>query len=220
MSELIRRYIPGALLTILSIVMFIEFFVNPRDIEGLFGASSGSFARFTGDLQSFAIIIAAFAMGLGALNLLIIHGSFIRKRASGQWPYSLWLLAVMIAFTFIGVGMGTSSYQYQYLFINFFQPNDMTMYSLIGWLVVYAIYLTFRVRTYETLVLLVVAVFALLGNAPIGGAVYPPLTDIKSWLATVPNTASVRGFNLAMAMGAIVVALRTFMGRERGAMGG
>lgn len=210
MSNVVRRVIPAVILAAVGILMFIEFFfvTPPYYIDAI------------KDLQNATVIIAAFAMGIGAINLLLTHSSFIMKREPDQWYYSLWLLVVMAIFVVLGIGTGTDSETYQFFFQNFFMPVDMTLYSLIGWLIVYAIYLTFRARNAETTVLLLVAFFALLGNAPIGGAVLPALGGIKSWLAAVPNTASVRGFNIAMALGSIVVGLRTLAGRERAALGG
>jgi hypothetical protein len=209
MSQFIRRTIPTVMMLVLGILMFIEFFFNVPS----------SYIEIMKDLRNFAVIIAAFAMGLGAINLLLIHGTYIRKRTPEQWLYSLWLLIVMAIFTIIGVTLGTASSQYQFFFQNFFMPNDMTLYSLIGWMVVYAIYLTFRARTYETLFLLIVAFFALIGNSPIGGAIWYPFVDIYNWLTAVPNTASVRGFDIAMALGAIIVGFRVLLGRERAAVG-
>lgn len=210
MSEVLRRYIPLGIMMFLGILLFSEFyFVVPQSVQD---ASS--------ELQNYAIIIAGFAMGLGAINLLITHGSSIMKREKDQWPFSAWLIIVMTAFTVVGLSMGTNSATYQFLFNNFYYPIDTTVYSLIGWLVVYAIYLTFRARTYETTYLLIVAFFALMGNAPIGEALVPSLGGLKAWLANVPNAASVRGFNIAMSIGAIVVGLRTLIGRERAALGG
>jgi hypothetical protein len=210
MSSVLRRTIPAAILAVVGILMFIEFFfvTPPAYIEAM------------KDLQNATVIIAAFAMGIGAVNLLLTHSSFIMKREPDQWYYSLWLLIVMAIFVVLGIATGTDSDTYQFFFQNFFMPVDMTLYSLIGWLIVYAIYLTFRARNAETTLLLLVAFFALLGNAPISGAVLPALTDIKSWLAAVPNTGAVRGFNIAMALGSIVVGIRTLAGRERAALGG
>ena len=210
MSNVLRRTIPAVILAVVGILMFVEFFfVTPP-----------AYINAMKDLQNATVIIAAFAMGIGAVNLLLTHGSSIMKREPDQWYYSLWLLLVMAVFVVLGIGTGTDTEIYQFFFQNFFMPVDMTLYSLIGWLIVYAIYLTFRARNAETTVLLLVAFFALLGNAPISGAVFPVLADIKSWLAAVPNTASVRGFNIAMALGSIVVGLRTLAGRERAALGG
>jgi len=210
MSDLVKKRLPSIIMAVIGILLIVDFFfVTPA-----------SYANAMKDLQNTAIIIAAFALGIGAINLLLIHGTSVMKRKEGQWYYSLWLLIVMTVFVFIGVGLGTNSDVYQYIFQNFFMPIDMTLYSLIGWLVVYAIYFSFRVRSSETLLLLLVAFFALMGNAPIGGAIFPILTDIKSWLAAVPNTAAIRGFNMAMALGAIVVGIRTLAGKEKGALGG
>jgi len=210
MSDTVKRIVPAAIMLIAGLLIYAEFFLQTPPV----------YLDAMKDLKNAAVIIAAFAMGVGALNLLITHGTFIQKREPGQWIFSAWLLLVMTVFTVTGVGLGTKSDIYQFLFQNFYMPIDMTLYSLIGWLVVYAIYLTFRVKTYETAVLLIVAFFALMGNAPISGAVLPALTDIKSWLAAVPNTAAVRGFNIAAALGAIVVGIRTLAGKERAALGG
>jgi len=199
---------------ILGLLLFAEFFIQFDDPWKSIVSNSSM------EVQNYAIIIAGFAMGLGAINLLITHGSSIMKREKGQWPFSAWLLGVMIVFTVVGLWLGTSSNQYQFLFNNFYYPNDTTIYSLIGFMVVYAIYLTFRAKTYETTYMLVLAFLALLGNSPIGPALFPPLTDLQNWLSSVPNTAAVRGFYMAMSIGAIVVGLRTLMGRERAALGG
>lgn len=210
MSQLYRRTIPVAIMFIIGIFLFYEFYFNvPKVVNDV-----------SGEIQNYAIIIAGFAMGIGAINLLFTHGISIRKREKGQWLYSLWLLIVMITFTVVGVSLGISSNQYQFLFNNFFYPIDSTIYALIGFMVVYAIYLTFRARSYETTYLLVLAFVALLGNSPIGPAVFPPLTGLQSWLASVPNTAAVRGFNFAMSIGAIIIGFRTIIGRERSSFGG
>jgi len=198
------------MMLLLGIFLFAEFFLAlPKEV-----------GQVSGELQNYAVIIAGFAMGIGAINLLMTHGFSIIKREKGQWPFSAWLIGVMTIFTVIGLSLGTNSQIYQFLFNNFYYPIDTTVYSLIGWMVVYAIYLTFRAKNYETTYLLVFAFLALLGNSPIGPAVFPPLADLQTWLSSVPNAASVRGFNIAMSIGAIVVGLRTIMGRERSSLGG
>lgn len=210
MSTIAKKYIPMGIMLILGVFLFAEFYLSvPKEVSDISQA-----------IQNYTVIIAGFAMGIGAINLLFTHIRPIQKREPGKWFYSLWLLLVMVVFTAIGLGFGTSSTAYQFLFNNFYVPNDQTIYSLIGFMVVYAIYLTFRARNWETTYLLVLAFIALLGNSPIGPAVFPPLTGVQSWLSSVPNAASVRGFNIAMSIGAIVVGLRTIMGRERAALGG
>ena len=194
----------------LGILMFIEFYVDVPD----------SFLDVTKSLQNFVMIISAFAMALGGITLLGHHGKSVMDKKPGQWFYSLWLLVVMFVFILVGVSAGTSGTQYTWLFNQFFRPIDMTIYSLIGWLVVYAIYFTFRARNPETTFLIIIALFTLAGNAPIGSAIWPPIAGIKSWLGTVPNTAALRGFTLASMLGSIVISLRTLAGMERAALGG
>lgn len=210
MSDVIRSTVPKLIMAILGILIVVDFFfVTPDIYKGMITV-----------LQNFVLIISAFALGLAATTLLIHHTQEVTKKSEGQWPYSLWLIVVMIVFIGVGVVLGSDSVTYTWIFNNFYRPIDMTLYSLIGWLVVYAIYRTFRIRNYETLFLVVIAFITLLGNSPIGPALWPPLGDIKSWLNTIPNTAAIRGFNIATALGATAIALRTLYGMEEATLGG
>ena len=210
MSQILRRYVPMGILLFLGIFLFAEFYLTvPNEVK-----------TASQEIQNYTIVVAGFAMGIGAINLLFTHGAAIQRREKDQWPFSIWLLIVMTTFTVVGLWLGTSSTEYQFIFNNFYYPIDTTVYSLIGWMVVYAIYLTFRAKNYETTYLLVLSFLALMGNSPIGPAVFPPLADLHTWLSNVPNVGAVRGFNIAMSVGAVVVGLRTIMGRERAALGG
>jgi amino acid transporter len=210
MSDVVRSTIPKLIMAILGILIVIDFcFVTPTMYKDMITV-----------IQNFVLIISAFALGLAATQLLIHHTQEVTKKTEGQWQFSLWLVLVMIVFVGVGIFLGSDSETYTWIFNNFYRPIDMTLYSLIGWLVVYAIYRTFRIRNYETLFLVIIAFITLMGNSPIGPAVWPPLGSIKSWLNTVPNTAAIRGFNIATALGAIGIALRTLYGMEEATLGG
>ena len=63
-------------------------------------------------LQNWGIVLTAFTLGFGALNLFIFHSKHISRRTEGQWLYSIWLLLIIVLFTVVGVALGPSSDQY------------------------------------------------------------------------------------------------------------
>jgi len=205
MSQLVRRQIPIAIMVILGIVLFVDFFFKVPE----------TYVAITDEIKSFNIVVAGFALGLGVFNILEIHGKHISKRTPEQWYYSVWLIIVMAAFIITGLGFGIQAESFKFLYQNFFMPLDMTIYSLIGWLVIYAIYIAFRARTVETLFMIVIFFFALMGNAPVGAAIWTGFPDIRVWMETVPNSAATRGYYLAQSIGAIAMGLRTLVGKTR-----
>ena len=52
----------------------------------------GALTSFSNDVQVWAIVIAAFALGIGAVNLVAFHVHHIAKRTQGQWYLSVLLL--------------------------------------------------------------------------------------------------------------------------------
>ncbi|MCJ7731290.1 hypothetical protein MUP51_03150, partial [Candidatus Bathyarchaeota archaeon] len=54
-------------------------------------------------LQNWGIILTAFALGFGAVNLFFYHSKHISRRTKGQWMYSIWLLIVIVFFTVVGI---------------------------------------------------------------------------------------------------------------------
>ncbi|GAG96158.1 unnamed protein product, partial [marine sediment metagenome] len=77
------------------------------------------------------IIVAAFAMGLGCLNLLKVHLAYVNNRESEQWQYSVILLGSMAVFLVLGFGVGIGTPLFTSIYRNSLQTLSMTLYSLI-----------------------------------------------------------------------------------------
>ena len=89
------------------------------------------------------------------------------------------------------------------------------MYSLLAFYMASAGYRAFRARSWEATILLFSGFVMMLSSAPIGSAIFPPITMIGEWFMSVPNMAAQRGLILSIATGSIALGIRVYLGRER-----
>ncbi len=171
------------------------------------------------EIQNWGIIIAAFALGLAAVNLIRIHTRRIMLRR-GEWYNSIALLAALFIQTGIGLVQGSTGDAYNWGFNNIMTPLGATMYALLALWISSAAYRAFTARSIDSAILLVAATCVMLGNAPIGEAIWSGFPDVKAWIMDVPNMAAQRGIIIGGGIGAIALGLRILMGIERGHLGG
>jgi hypothetical protein len=173
-------------------------------------------------LYVWCVILGAFAVaGLGPLAILLFHITQIRRRARGQWLYSVWLIIVMFITIITGVfisPMATNA-QFTWIYNNVQLVISAGVNGLLAFWIVSAAFRAFKVRTWEAFILFMTAVFVIFLNAPFGGAIWPGFGTIGTWIMNVPNNAVFRGIVIASAIGVIALGFRTLLGYERGAMG-
>src|SRR5262249_20124964 len=112
------------------------------------------------------------------------------------------------------------------------QSLDATMFSIIAFYIVSAAYRAFRVRSAEATMLLITAVIVMLGQTAIGQWLTHwipydgfwlklPMRNlhieaVRDWMLTLANTAAVRAIAFGLGIGGLAVALRIWLGLERG----
>ena len=94
------------------------------------------------------------------------------------------------------------------------------MYSILGFFIFSAAYRTLRLKTYESAILLIGAVVAMIANAPVYTALWGGFSAIGNWANSVPSTAGGRALLLAVAIGTVIFGLRTILWYERSQLGG
>jgi len=208
MSLFVRRQIPIAIVAITSIVVMADYFLKIPQ--------TGPVVK---DLQNWGVILSAYALGFGAVNLFIVHTRHISKRASGQWPFSIWLLFILAVFAVVGVFIGPSSAQYMWIYNASYFALSATIYSSTGFYIASGCYRALRARNAQAVILLIVGSLALIRNAPAMAAGFPIFVDIDAWLNSVPTTSAQRGIMIGAALGAIALGVRTMIGRETAFLG-
>jgi uncharacterized membrane protein len=171
-----------------------------------------------------AVIIAAFALFLGLLNVLRVHLGHIRERTK-TWRYSVVLLVALVLVLVVGVvtlmpsqadqsqPSGPAHPAMQWIFTNVMVPIQATFGALLAFLTLAAAYRLFRLRNAQSAVLLVVALLVLAGQASFG--LLPVLPQLRDWILDVPALAGMRGILLGVALGTVLTGIRLLLGVER-----
>jgi hypothetical protein len=174
--------------------------------------------EWSSTFQNWGIVVAAFALGLGAVNLLRIHGKRVVSRQAG-WIESSVLLFGLLGMIVTGVFQGSSSSGFLFLFKNCYEPLGAAMFAMMVFFIASAAFRAFRARSVEAAVLLISGVVLMLGRAPIGEVISPIFPRLADWLMQVPNLAGNRGIMIGAAVGIVSVAMRVLIGIDRGYLG-
>jgi len=216
MSVTVRRTLPIVIVFVVAVVVMSDYLVVLPPVNDA-GASWTSSTVTT--LQNWGIILTAFSLGFGAVNLFFFHSKHISRRTKDQWYFSLWLLIVVVIFTVIGVFMGPNSDQYSWLYNASYFALSATVYSSLGFYMTSGVYRALRVKNIESGIFFVVGLIVLAKNAPALTVYFPMLTDIVAFVTGILTTAAQRGIMIGGALGAISLGIRTMTGRETGFLG-
>jgi len=222
-----RREIPLIITSVAGLVFAISYFIPHQP----FGESESMF----GDWVS---IVQAFAIWLGALNLLKVSVEKIQHRREG-WRYGIIIIVSLLVTLVVGFYDGFSGLMqepqvsfrdpgtnFDWLFRNFYTPLSATMFSMLAFFVASASYRAFRARNFEATLLLIAAFFVMGGRVPLFDLMIAPLTDVPyfsifaDWIMSFPNTAGQRAIMIGIALGIMSSSLRIILGIERSHIGG
>lgn len=208
---MVKREIPLVITFVVGVVIILDYFFK-------IGIGTLSLATVSMEIQNWTLIIAAFALGLAAVNLLRIHSANIRLKRPG-WYNSLALIITMVIMSFVGITQGTNSPLYRYWYTGFLVPVDATIFSLLAFYITSAAYRAFRARNVDATILLVTAFVVMLGRAPVGELIWKDVPRVTKWLMDYPNMAGQRGIIIGAAVGALSLGLRILIGLERSYLG-
>jgi len=169
-------------------------------------------------------LIVATSTFIGLISLAQVHGSNVQKRSKG-WYFSVVTLVCAVAFAIIGLplpeyGLGPLSYWYLFLYNNGQVALSQAQFSLLAFFMTSGVYRAFRARNLESGLVLIAGILTVCYNAPAIVATYPFFADIRGLLNDIPNLALNRAVTIGAALGAIILAVRTLLGIERGYLRG
>ncbi|MCL4393640.1 MAG: hypothetical protein M1482_02315 [Chloroflexi bacterium] len=194
------KWLPTAIAIGVGIVVLLNFFFT----QPLLDAISFVFREWT-------IILTAFAVLLGLLNLVQVHVLRIIKRNEPNTGYSILVLVTALSVFLIGLLFGLPSAPMNWVFDNMYLPLQGAFFALVAFFLATAAYRALRARSIETTWMLVAALVVLVGQAPLVNV----MTQAKEWVLNVPSTAGTRGILLGVALGTIATGLRLIIGLDR-----
>jgi uncharacterized membrane protein YkvI len=160
-----RREIPLIITGFVGFVYIVSFFIPHTP-----------FNQMEGILTNWMLIIFAFAIWLGALNLLKVSLDKVSQKKR-DWPYALVTIAGFFLIAIPGfLFSGGRRFQdpgtvFDYIYQNIYTPLSATMFAMLAFYVASASYRAFRARSKEATLLLLAAFFIMLGRVPIGDAI-------------------------------------------------
>lgn len=203
-----RREVPIIVTFVAGILFLLDYFIKIPYLS----------EYVVSEFESWAIVVAAFALALGAANLIRIHIQKIVKQKD-DWYNSVILLVAMFTMAIAAIGWTQQNKVYSYLFDNAFIHLNGTMFALLAFYIASAAYRAFRIRTREATVLLIAAIVVMLGRAPVGALIWKEFPSYANWLQSVFTTAGMRGIMIGASLGAIVTSLRIIFGIDRSYFG-
>jgi hypothetical protein len=108
---------------------------------------------------------------------------------------------------------------YQLLYDGFFISLGSAMFALLGFYMAAAAYRAFRIRSYESALMMAAAVIVMLGQIPFGIWIWEGFTDIRLWLLSTPSTGAFRAVKFGAAIAGLIMAFRMWLSIETHSFG-
>lgn len=166
-------------------------------------------------------VSTAWAVGLGAVNVIRVHGRRISNKRPSYF-YSMVLLGTFFWFAIVGFVMQKHNSDPFYLFFydNILLNLSATMYSVLAFYIGSAAYRSFRVRSLDATMLLLTSIIVMLGAVPIGQAIWGGFPTLAAWIGANINTPVLRAMTIGLTLGALTQSMRNLIGIERGHLSG
>jgi hypothetical protein len=173
-------------------------------------------------------VLQGFALGLGVISLIRIHGKNVLGQKTG-WGNSLLLLISIVVMAVAGIGLGPDSLFFRSLFYDVYASLEATMFSMLAFYITSAAYRAFRMRSAEATLMMLAALLVMLGQIPVGQAITSGQPEqgsvlssfrtesISNWLLTSVNSPALRAISFGLGVGELAMALRIWLSLERGA---
>jgi diacylglycerol kinase len=103
---------------------------------------------------------------------------------------------------------------YEFLFDGLFSSLGSAMFSLLGVYIAAAAYRAFRIKTWESSLMMAAALLVMLGQISYGTLLYSDMPAIRGWLLEIPNSAVARAITIGSSVAGLVLAFRMWFSIE------
>jgi hypothetical protein len=166
------------------------------------------------------VVIASFALGLGAYSLIVRNVQIIRKKGK-MMLFSIALLVTMFIFIITGLYTGSiTSPEYSFIYNSIIVPASQALYGMSTFFIASASYRALRAKSIESIICLSAAILIFFLNAPIFGVINPvlPLLGKQVWDTSI--STGMRAILIGIGIGTLAVGLRIIIGQEKAPLGG
>lgn len=205
MSFLRRIEVPLTISSIVVAIILLDTFSGDKTVRAI-----------STTIQSWAIILAGAAMGIGAINLVRrqvrnIQARQMVVRSAGI----LILLGVMLGSGIVDLNLQNPVYKF--ITENFYSAIYGAGWSFQYFFLFYGLYRAYRVRNLDSALMCIASVLVILRSAPIFELVIGPYALIGGdWMLNVVSLAGNRAIIIASSIGILLIGLRVMLGKERG----
>lgn len=148
-------------------------------------------------LEDISTVKAATATDLGSLSEQVrLYGALVSQILRDESARSL---------------IGSSN---KFLVEGLFNSLGAAMFSLLSVYIAAAAYRAFRIRTFESGLMMISAVVVILGQTSFGVYVWSGMPELRQWLLEVPNAAAFRAIKIGSSVAALVMAFRMWLSIE------
>ncbi len=199
----LRREIPVYCSIFCGVVVILAYFVEWPVLESI-----------SNNLQSWTVLISAFLLGIGMINMLTVASRDLKMRngLAIEPVILIGSMVVMFVVTLFETKFATAS---QWLFYEIYSPLATAVFSLLMFSIATATFRALRVKSLESLVLVLAVIITMLGMAPVGEVIWDKFPAIYKWLVEVPDVPGRRGIVIGTAIGGMASSLRAILGLER-----
>jgi hypothetical protein len=208
MSILRRKEFFVVMIVLISVFIYIPYFFEVPQVM----------TNLENWFMDTIVIIAAFAVWVGFITSTRREVIRIQRRRKG-WYYALLILVLSWAMVIIGLGVSKTNVIFEFLQWAFVIPGDSTIYAILVFYLTSSGARAFRVNSLESGLLTFGALFVLLKQAPLGEVLAPWAGPMAIYLQDTIAMAATRVFNVSMAVGSVVLAIRLMLGQEMALVG-
>lgn len=103
---------------------------------------------------------------------------------------------------------------YKIVYDGLFVPLGSAMFALLGVYIASAAFRAFRVRSFESALLMIAALLVMLGQISFGTLIYEGMPGVRQWLLEVPNSAAFRAIRFGAGVAGLLLAIRMWLSIE------